>query len=42
MNGAQASVVAKLWRVVGSVSGPPGYWQSLRKDPFWNVTEVLQ
>ena len=20
----------------------PGYWQSLRKDPFWNVTEVLQ
>lgn len=19
-----------------------GYWQSLRKDPFWNVTEVLQ
>jgi len=20
----------------------PGYWQSLRKDPFWNVTESLQ
>jgi hypothetical protein len=20
----------------------PGYWQSLRNDPFWNVTEVLQ
>ena len=19
-----------------------GYWPSLRKDPFWNVTEVLQ
>jgi hypothetical protein len=20
----------------------PGYWQSLRKDPFWNITEDLQ
>jgi hypothetical protein len=20
----------------------PGYWQSLRKDPFWNVTESLE
>ena len=23
-------------------SKTPGCWQSLRKDPFWNVTEVLQ
>jgi hypothetical protein len=20
----------------------PGYWQGLRNDPFWNLTEVLQ
>ena len=26
----------------GTALKTPGTWQSLRKDPFWNVMEVMQ